>query len=69
MSVGMLVLFLPLMLIQFIPEAWLIAIGRMAANVEPLQVAVWIAIGLLVLETILITIARRLFQRSKLILD
>lgn len=69
MSVGMLVLFLPFMLIQFIPEAWLIAIGRMAANVEPLQVAMWIAIGLLVLEAVLITIARRLFQRSKLILD
>lgn len=69
MSVGMLVLFLPFMLIQFIPQEWLISMARMAENVEPVQAAVWIAIGLLILETVLITIARRLFQRSKLILD
>ena len=69
MSVGMLVLFLPFMLIQFIPEEWLIALGRMAANVSPVQVAMWIAGGLVILETILIVVARRLFQRSKLILD
>jgi ABC-2 type transport system permease protein len=69
MSVGMLVLFLPFMLIQFVPEAWLIALGRLAANVSPVQAAMWIAAGLVILETILIAIARRLFQRSKLILD
>ena len=69
MSVGMLVLFLPFMLIQFVPEAWLIALDRMAANVSPVQAAMWIAAGLVILETILIAIARRLFQRSKLILD
>ena len=69
MSAGMLVLFLPFMLIQFIPKAWLESIGTIVENVQPLQVAVWIALGLLVVELILITIARRLFQRSKLILD
>jgi len=69
MSVGMLVLFLPFMLIQFIPERWLISIGNMAENMKPLQVAIGIAVVLLIVETILIAIARRLFQRSKLILD
>lgn len=69
MSMGMLVLFLPLMLIQFIPKAWLESIGNIVENAQPLQVAVGIAFVLLVVELILITIARRLFQRSKLILD
>jgi len=69
MSAGMLVLFLPFMLIQFIPKAWLASIGSIVENVQPLQVAVGIALVLLVVELILITIARRLFQRSKLILD
>lgn len=69
MSAGMLVLFLPIMLIQFIPRAWLESVGEMVENVQPLQVAVWIAVGLLALELILIAIARRMFQRSKLILD
>ena len=69
MSMGMLVLFLPIMLIQFIPRAWLESVGGLLENVQPTQVAVWIAVGLLVVELILIAIARRLFQRSKLILD
>jgi ABC-2 type transport system permease protein len=69
MSAGMLVLFLPFMLIQFIPKAWSESIGKIVENVQPLQVAVSIALGLLVVELILIAIARRLFQRSKLILD
>jgi len=69
MSMGMLVLFLPLMLIQFIPKAWLESIGNIVENVQPMQVAEWIAVGLLVVELVLIAIATRLFQRSKLILD
>ena len=69
MSMGMLVLFLPLMLIQFIPKAWLESIGNIVETAQPLQIAVGIALVLLVVELILITIARRLFQRSKLILD
>ena len=69
MSMGMLVLFLPLMLIQFIPKTWLESIDNIVENVQPLQVAVGIALVLLVVELILIAIARRLFQRSKLILD
>ena len=69
MSAGMLVLFLPIMLIQFIPKAWLVSIGNMLENVQPVKVAFWAAIVLLVIELVLIAIARRLFQRSKLILD
>lgn len=69
MSAGMLVIFLPFLLIQFVPPAWLEAIGNVVENVQPVQVAVWLALLLLVVELILIAIARRLFQRSKLILD
>lgn len=69
MSAGMIVLFLPLMLIQFIPRAWLSAAENILQNVQPVQIAVWLALFLLGVELILIAIARRLFQRSKLILD
>jgi ABC-2 type transport system permease protein len=69
MSFGMLLLFLPLMLIQFIPKAWLNLIGNMLSNADPLQIAVWVAVGLLVLQFVLLVVAMRLFQRSKLILD
>jgi ABC-2 type transport system permease protein len=69
MSAGMLVLFLPIMLIQFIPEGWRDVAGDILLNIEPVQAAIGIAVLLLVVETILIVIAMRLFQRSKLILD
>jgi len=69
MSAGMLVLFLPIMLIQFFPKAWLVSVGNMLENVQPVQVAIWVAAVLLVVQLVLIAIAKRLFQRSKLILD
>jgi ABC-2 type transport system permease protein len=69
MSFGMLVLFLPLMLIQFIPDAWLNSVGNVLSNADPLQIGIWVAVGLLVVESVLLAIAMRLFQRSKLILD
>jgi len=69
MSIGTFVLFLPLLLIQFLPSEWLISIGQMLQNAHPEQIAIWIAVGLLIIETILLLIAKRLFQRSKLILD
>jgi len=69
MSVGMLLLFVPFMLIQFIPKNLLISIATIVENVQPVQVAIGVAAVLVILEIILIAIARRLFQRSKLILD
>jgi ABC-2 type transport system permease protein len=69
MSIGMLVLFLPFMLVQFIPRAWLEAAGKFLVSVEPVQIAIGLAVVLVIVEVILIAIARRLFQRSKLILD
>jgi ABC-2 type transport system permease protein len=69
MSTGMLVLFLPFMLIQFIPQSWLSAAEILLENAQPAQIAVGVAVVLLVAEAVLIAIARRLFQRSKLILD
>lgn len=69
MSVGMLVLFLPFMLIQFIPKAWLSTAENILQNVQPVQIAIGLAVVLFIVEMILIAIAKRLFQRSKLILD
>lgn len=69
MSAGMLVLFLPFMLIQFIPSSWLNAAENILQNVQPVQIAVWLAVFLLAVELIMIAVARWLFQRSKLILD
>ncbi len=69
MSVGMLLLFVPFMLIQFIPRGLLVTIGTALENSNPVQIAIGTVVFLVVLELILITIARRLFQRSKLILD
>jgi ABC-2 type transport system permease protein len=69
MSIGMLVLFLPFMLLQFIPKSWLEAGSHLLENVQPVQVAIGLAVLLLVIEVVLIAIAKRLFQRSKLILD
>jgi ABC-2 type transport system permease protein len=69
MSAGMLVLFLPFMLVQFIPSSWLNAAGNLLENAQPTQIAAGVAVFLLAVELILIAIAQRLFQRSKLILD
>jgi ABC-2 type transport system permease protein len=69
MSIGMLVLFMPFLLVQFIPRSWLVSLGSTLENIEPVQAGIGIAIVLFVIEAILIVIARRLFQRSKLILD
>src|SRR5574341_694052 len=65
MSAGMLVLFLPFMLIRFIPEGWMESIGDVLVNIEPLQIAIGIAAVLFVIEAILMAIAMHLFQRSR----
>lgn len=69
MGVGMLVLFLPFMFIRFIPRDWLEFFGIVVINANPVQLAIWAAMALLVIQSILLAIAMRLFQRSKLILD
>jgi len=69
MSFGMLVLFLPFMLVQFIPKTWLESFGNALVNADPVQIATWAAVALLVIEAALLAVAMRLFQRSKLILD
>jgi len=69
MSFGMLVLFLPFMFIQFIPKAWLETFGNTLLHTDPVQIAVWAAVVVLVIQVVLLGIAMRLFQRSKLILD
>ena len=69
MSFGMLILFLPLMLIQFIPRTWLESFGNALTTADPIQIGIWAVVVLLVVESVLLAIAMRLFKRSKLILD
>jgi ABC-2 type transport system permease protein len=69
MSAGMLVLFVPFLLVRFVPAGWLRYIEEIAANTSPIQIAGYVVLTLVVVEAVLIAIAMRLFQRSKLILD
>jgi ABC-2 type transport system permease protein len=69
MSFGMLVLFLPFMFVQFIPDAWLESFGNALIHADPVQIAVWVAVVVLVIQVVLLGIAKGLFKRSKLILD
>jgi ABC-2 type transport system permease protein len=69
MSAGMLVLFLPFMLIQFIPRRVVESLILFVSNTAPVLIAMAVALVLIAIEAILILIAMRLFQRSKLILD
>ena len=69
MSFGMLALFIPLMLVQFLPLTVRQLLIRDADKINPTQVVLWIAVVLLILDAILTAIGMYLFQRSKLILD
>lgn len=69
MSVGMLVLFIPLMLVQFLPSSLRQSMIRDVDKINPALAILWIGLGLLILDAILTAIGMYLFQRSKLILD
>ena len=69
MSAGMLVLFLPLMFIQFVPKGWIASIISVLKNVDLYTAAILVVVALVVIELVLIAITMRMFQRSKLILD
>jgi ABC-2 type transport system permease protein len=69
MSAGMLVLFVPFMLIQFLPRGLLFSAVALLEKTDPLQAALGIALLLLLADAILIMIGMRLFRRSRLILD
>ncbi len=69
MSIGMFVLFIPFMLIQFIPANLLQSLGETLKRTDPALAAIWVMGGLLILDVVLIAIGMRLFQRSNLILD
>lgn len=69
MSFGMFILFIPFMLIQFIPASILHSLVDVITHANPIQIAIWVALLLVILDVILIAIGMRLFRRSKLILD
>src|ERR1700690_1067591 len=56
MSFGMLALFIPLMLVQFLPLTVRQLLIRDADKINPTQVVLWIAVGLLILDCILTAI-------------
>jgi ABC-2 type transport system permease protein len=69
MSAGMLVIFIPILLIQFLPRSLQVSVGNFLQQTDPLQAAVGLALVLLLVDATLILIGMRLFRRSKLILD
>jgi len=69
MSAGMLVIFVPIMLIQFLPRSLIASLVDFIERTDPLQAALGLALVLVVADVMLILIAMRLFRRSKLILD
>lgn len=69
MSAGMLFLFVPFMLIQFLPRTFLASVVALVERTDPLQAALAVAFLLLAADLMLMLIGMRLFQRSKLILD
>jgi ABC-2 type transport system permease protein len=68
-SAGVFLLIVPFMLIQFLPDNILNAIADFLQRTEPLQIALWIAMLLLVIDGALLFAGMRLFQRRRLILD
>jgi ABC-2 type transport system permease protein len=69
LSSAMLVLFLPFLLIQFLPRGLLTSIIDLLKRTDPLQAVLLVAILLLVIDWALLLVGMRLFQRSRLILD
>jgi ABC-2 type transport system permease protein len=69
MSAGMLLIFVPVMLIQFMPRAWIESAAGVLDQIAPSQVALGVGLVLLAVDFTLTLIAMRLFRRSRLILD
>jgi ABC-2 type transport system permease protein len=69
MSAGMLLLFVPFLLIQFMPRDFLTSVVSFLLQTDPSRVALLVALLLLVVDCTLLLIGMRLFRRSRLILD
>ena len=69
MSAGMLLIFVPVMLIQFVPRTLLESAAGVLSQIAPSQAALGVGLLLLAVDLTLTLIAMRLFRRSRLILD
>jgi hypothetical protein len=69
MSAGMLLLFVPFLLIQFLPHDFLLSIVGLLQRTDPLRAALLVVFLLLVADAALLLAGMRLFRRSRLILD
>ncbi len=70
MSLGFLLIWLPLILgPQFMPPEWKVQLGRWLESINGAQLALLVAIILLVIDAAVIALARARFQRARLILD
>jgi ABC-2 type transport system permease protein len=70
MSLGFLVLWLPLMLApQFLPEEWQGRISVFLSGLNLMQLAIGVVIVMLILDAVLVAAAMGQFQRARLIAD
>jgi len=70
MSIGFLLLWLPLILgPQFMPESWKLQLAAGLSQINGLQAAVGIGAALVLVDLLLVWLANVRFQRSRLILD
>jgi ABC-2 type transport system permease protein len=69
LSLSMFLLFVPFLILGFLPSATVERVGQSLQNINFSLVVVWIAVGIFLLDLGLTLIALKRFQRSKLILD
>ncbi len=69
MSLVIFVLFIPIFILQFLPQETQIRIFQVMEGVNPWQIALFAALFLFVLDAGLIAVALARFKRSRLILD
>lgn len=69
MSLSMLIIFIPMMLIQFLPEPLQVRLFTFLRDADYMQIAIWVGVLLLALNVILIAVAVARFKRARLILD
>ncbi|MBI9046802.1 MAG: ABC transporter permease [Anaerolineaceae bacterium] len=69
MSLSTIVIFLPFYMIPFLPEEWLNIGKTYLMSVDPITLVMMIAFGILFLNIFLFWLARKRFQRARLILS
>lgn len=69
LSIGFMIIFLPVYLLPLLPEKWILAIDAWLPTVNFLLVGIIVLVIVLGIMAFLLFLARRRFRRSKMILD